>query len=292
MRSSNKNVVAATEHRLQTCMVALKEVSKVWLVAKMVHTLFESILGNKTLEERLQKAAGKRHRKPQQLNMKPKEEGQKRKFEAMEFGYTQAPAPTESYERSRPQTPALTPREPPQTNGGMPQFSGNSPQMSRQHTGDFKPGDFMGTGTGASRGNTRPTTPFNPYISYPGTPPELFLVTRNSPNISASEIWQNFQPDQLFPTDTALNLPFSTSSPVQQQSLVDPQLQSGSPHILAPGTPVNMQNGLLQSTLPQHGNDPHAWSQMDGMNVSDDTWSNSSKGQGPIVPTTLNVEDW
>lgn len=24
----------------------------------------------------------------------------------------------------------------------------------------------------------------------------------------------------------------------------------------------------------------------------EDTWSNSSRGQGPIVPTTLNVEDW
>src|ERR1700761_2546152 len=71
MRSSNKSIVSATEQRLQVCMDALKEVSKVWLVAKMVHTLFESILGNKQLEERLQKAAGKRHKKSHQTPSYP-----------------------------------------------------------------------------------------------------------------------------------------------------------------------------------------------------------------------------
>jgi hypothetical protein len=34
------------------------------LVGKMVYTLFESIMGNKGLEERLLKAGSKRHRKP------------------------------------------------------------------------------------------------------------------------------------------------------------------------------------------------------------------------------------
>ncbi|KAK6399523.1 Transcriptional activator of fatty acid utilization, partial [Oleoguttula sp. CCFEE 5521] len=56
MRSSNQSIVSLTQQRTTTCMNALKDVSKVWLVAKMVHTLFESILGNKMLEERLQRA--------------------------------------------------------------------------------------------------------------------------------------------------------------------------------------------------------------------------------------------
>jgi hypothetical protein len=289
MRSTNKSVVSATEQRLQICMGALKEISKVWLVAKMVHTLFESILGNKTLEERLQKAAGKRHRKLQQPNIK-REEQQKRKIDDTDFGFANGPAHQVSYERSRPQTPALTPsREAAQTNG-MPQFSGGSPQISRQQPGD----GFMGTGQ--SRGNTRPTTPFNPTISYPGTPPEIYLVTRNSPNISSTTLWHNFQPDQLFPAETNLNLPFASVSPIQQHTLVDPALSSGSSgHLIhTPDTPVNMQNGMLSTTLGSHANDLNAWAQMDGMNqvTNDDTWSNSSKSQGPIVPTTLNVEDW
>lgn len=290
MRSTNKNVVAATEQRLQICMSALKEVSKVWLVAKMVHTLFESILGNKTLEERLQKAAGKRHKKPQQLNMKSREEQQKRKFEEMDLGFANGPAHQVSYERSRPQTPALTPgREANQTNG-MPQLSANSPQLTRGQPAD----SFVGAEP--SRGNTRPTTPFNTSMSFPSTPPELFLVTRNSPNISSSDLWHNFQPDQLFPAETNLNMPFPSVSPIQQHTLVDPQLWSGSSMMHGPGTPVSQQNGMLQNTVSQHSGDPNNWSQVDGVNQhpvrTDDTWSNSSKGQGPIVPATLNVEDW
>src|ERR1700712_5915988 len=132
MRSSNKNIVHATELRLQICMNALKEVSKVWLVAKMVHTLFESILGNKLLEERRQKAAGKRHKKAH--HVKPKEEPQKRKFDEIDMGFPNGPPAAQvSYERSRPQTPALTPsRELPPQSNGMPQMSAGSPHMARQ----------------------------------------------------------------------------------------------------------------------------------------------------------------
>ena len=60
MRSSVPSVVAASQERINVCMNALKEVSKVWLVAKMVHTLFESNLGNKVSEERLQQATGRK----------------------------------------------------------------------------------------------------------------------------------------------------------------------------------------------------------------------------------------
>lgn len=302
MRSTNKSIVQATEHRLQVCMNALKEVSKVWLVAKMVHTLFDSILGNKLLEERLQKAAGKRHKK----HSSKKEDQQKRKFDDMDMGFSHGPpAPQVSYERSRPQTPSVTPsREIPQTHPGGPQLSTTSPQVAR-HSSDA----FLGGPGPNSRGNTRPTTPFNGGLSYPGTPPELFLVTRNSPNIS-QDLWQNFQPEQLFPAETNL---IPQISPVQQHSLVDPQLSSQSPgqNLMAVSMPAQPQRHMSQSgpqhmqsqpnggmnqlhnLTPQMSHDPNA---MDWMNqppmTNDDTWSNSSRGQGPIVPTTLNVEDW
>jgi hypothetical protein len=298
MRSSNKMVVAATGQRLQICMEALKEVSKVWLVAKMVHTLFESILGNKHLEERLQRAAGKRHQKNKTSAgppppPKPPQEAPKRKFEEMDFplanGANSLPAPQVSYERSRPQTPAVTPsRDLPQP---MPQMSASSPQMTRQNNDAFM---------GPSRSGTRPTTPFNASYSYPGTPPDLFLVTRNSPNIS-QELWQNFQPDQLFPADTQINIP--QISPVQHHSLVDPALSRPQNMQMHPN---NMQQNASQQQMSGQQqmqmqgfdqNDQQAWSQhMDMMaqnqQNSDDAWSNSSNGRNPIVPTTLNVEDW
>jgi hypothetical protein len=294
MRSSNKQIVQATEQRLQVCMNALKEVSKVWLVAKMVHTLFESILGNKLLEERLQKAAGKRHKKTNHHQVRPKEEPvQKRKFDDMsDMGFNNGPPAAQvSYERSRPQTPALTPsRELPQQSNGMPQMSAGSPHMARQSSDAFM-------GGAPSRGNTRPTTPFNPTFSYPGTPPELFLVTRNSPNIS-HDLWQNFQPDQLFPADV-----FTHVSPVQQHALVDPQLSRQQP-MMTPGTPNMQQGNHMQGQQHMQPNgmsvgmngDTNAWAQVESMNnqqgQNEETWSNSSRGNGPIVPTTLNVEDW
>jgi len=289
MRSTDKQVVAETEKKLQTCMNALKEVSKVWLVAKMVHTLFESILGNKTLEERLQKAAGKRHRKPQPVNMKVKEEPSKRKFDEMDLGFSNGPTHQVSYERSRPQTPALTPNR--DMNGV--QMTSISPSLTRQQTANDIP-NFLGSGQ--SRGNTRPTTPFNPSLSYPGTPPDLILVTRNSPDISHSDLWHNFQPDQLFPPEANLSIPFSVS-PMQSHTLVDPALSAtsgGQPHMLQGHNPgVNMQNGMLHNPGMHHNGDPGVWNGMDlGGMSNDDTWSNSSKGQGPIVPTSLNVEDW
>ncbi|KAH8430024.1 CeGAL family transcription factor [Aspergillus melleus] len=313
MRSSVPSVVATCQERINICMQALKDVSKSWLVAKMVHTLFESILGNKVLEERLQKAAGRRHQRvrpdgtsqPQPVR---RPDPPKRKFDDMDLGLPNGgPTPPVSYERSRPQTPALTPsREMGQPGLTVPQGSPTAPRE------------------GNSRSNTRPTTPFNAQFSLPATPPDLFLVTRTSPNLSPS-LWENFQPDQLFPDGTAI-FPELTSP---QTNTVDPQLHM-QPHLQQPqamdqrsmmsqpplpsrslsgaqGSPEilsNMPPGIgLQSQQPQMFGleNQHTWP-MQGLDApisgapidaasQDDNWSSSSRS-GPTAPTTLNVEDW
>jgi len=307
MRSSNQSIVAATQVRLTTCMNALRDVSKVWLVAKMVHTLFESILGNKVMEERLQKAAGRKHARNKMTpsingggNGRPKEtpptelnEAQKRKFAEMELGYTNGPpAPQMSYERSRPQSPALTPaREMQQQNAGaqMPQISRNSPPVQGNMDA------FMGT----SRQNTRPNTPFNTF-SYPGTPPDLFLHTRGSPKIS-DDLWQNYQPDQLFPPDTTSLFPLQ--SPDQQ--MVDPALRGPSQGPFAPPQQAQLSPNSqmhppppaqMQQQQAQMFADPNqGWQQfqagMQSQQRPDDQWSNTSTTSA-IVPTALNVGDW
>lgn len=315
MRSSVPSVVTTCQERINICMQALKDVSKVWLVAKMVHTLFESILGNKVLEERLQKAAGMRHQKrPDSQQPSKKPEPPKRKFDDMELGLPNgAPTPPVSYERSRPQTPAATPsRE-----------MGQTPTLATQPSPN--PARETLPGVGNSRANTRPTTPFNGQFSLPATPPDLFLVTRTSPNLSPS-LWENFQPDQLFPDGTAI-FP-ELSSP--QNNAVDPQLQmqsqmhahnmqqrsmmlnqqqqmqsrrmsgsQGSPRLLS-GAPSGMG---MQGSQPQHmfgmenqqpwqmGLDPTLSNAPLDNASQDDNWSSSSRS-GPTAPTTLNVEDW
>jgi hypothetical protein len=330
MRSSVPSVVATCQERISTCMQALKDVSKVWLVAKMVYTLFDSIIGNKILEERLQKAPGKRHQTTRVDSNNnhnapaKKADPPKRKYDDMEFGLPNGgPTPAVSYERSRPQTPAATPsRElghpPMQTSVGTLQTSPNAPSKAAQDA-------FQGPGPsrGNTRPNTRPTTPFNPTFSLPATPPDLFLVTRNSPNLSPT-LWENFQPDQLFPDGT--NFFPSFSSP--QANTVDPQMQmpthmqgqnvSQQPIMVSQGLSSHNASGNQGNPLlaapPELGamRNPHQSQHMFGMenqqswhgldaalggnamdgSSQDDSWSTSSRGHGPTAPTTLNVEDW
>ena len=289
MRSSVPSVVAAVRERLTVCMNALKEVSKVWLVAKMVHTLFESILGNKMLEDKLQKAAGKRHKKLQIENKHDRDEGQhKRKYDDMDLGFTNGPPAAQvSYERSRPQTPAVTPSR---DLGQQPSVS-LTPMAAPPASDNLRQSNdaFMGS----SRNNTRPPTPFNPSYTVPATPPDLYLVTRESPHISQN-LWENFQPDQLFPESTNVAMPqYST-----QQNL-DPQLQMSQVH--APGMlQPPMQGG--QQVSPRIMPDMTGMTQVTGTQQPSTGWQSqyaadspenwSSSSQGPIAPTTLNVEDW
>ena len=289
-------------------MNALKEVSKVWLVAKMVHTLFESILGNKVLEERLQKATGRKAQrsKANQNSGQPSHGNgnangashlaatsasappnpSKRKFDDIDLGFNVGPpAPQMSYERSRPQTPAVTPsRELPQHH--QHNFLGSPPLQSEQHLPTSR---SRGQSRIPSRGPTRANSPFNGY-SIPATPPDLFLVTRDSPNIS-QQLWENFQPDQLFPDGTIGDVTNFTS-PIMNHA-VDPQLQMHGVHAMS----------AQQQQVPQidiTGGGAQVWPPgMQGMmgtgmemHHDSDGWSTSSIGNAPVAPTTLNVEDW
>ncbi|KAL8698112.1 MAG: hypothetical protein Q9201_006750 [Fulgogasparrea decipioides] len=310
MRSSVPLIVTATQERMQVCMNALKEVSKVWLVAKMVHTLFESILGNKTLEDRLQKAAGKKHTKPRIDGMpvsEKEEQPVKRKYDDMEIGFSNGPpVPPVSYERSRPQTPAATPsRELGQPGSIAPMAAPSTSPHLRQSTDAF-------LGTGTSRGNTRPPTPFNPSYSIPATPPDFFLVTRESPHISQS-LWENFQPDQLFPDGTNMSIPQFNGQqvldpqlqmpPIQSPGMLQPPMQGQQlpPPRAMPGSQDshgNMQAMQDVSGLPhmqgvQQPNTTHGWPEYHGDGQSpEENWSNGGRGKGPVAPATLNVEDW
>lgn len=292
MRSPVPSIQQVSQERLRSCLAAMKDVSRVWLVGKMVYTLFEAIIGNKGLEERLQKAGGKRHRKGQQ-SLGQQGSDQKRKYDdmAIDFAAT-TPAPQESYERSRPQTPSAK----------IEPMSTLQSNMMTSPTARQAPADtFMG-GTN-SRPQTRPATPFNPSFSRPATPPDLYLVTRNSPNLSQS-LLDNFQPDLLFPESASMPA-FPTMSPTQTHQGLAHNLMGQMP------TPTMSNSGLQGhsgSEFPQRGQgsgmmdpglhgyqNPNLWQPnfdgglQDGQ--SPDSWSTGS-AQGQPAPATLNVEDW
>ncbi|KAH9439122.1 Cutinase transcription factor 1 alpha [Pyricularia oryzae] len=331
MKSPVPTIQQVTQDRIRTCMQALKDVSRVWLVGKMVWTLFQSILGNKVLEERLQKAAGKRHRKAQQIlnrldqhaaqqqheqnSHQPSLHEAKRKYDEMAIDFNNTPQPQESYVRSRPQTPSMSARH--ETAGGG-HMNGNNGAMPPPLTSPNARLDaFMG-GTG-SHPTTRPATPFNPSMSMPTTPPDLYLVTRNSPNLSQS-IWENFQPDQLFPESAHMPAFPPQMSPQQTHQNVDPSMmqfnqssQTGENHT-APGTSSESFGAQIKTSGSplQNSGSPVQFGQMSGNGLpagfwanldttagpiqdgqSPDSWGSASSAHGgPAVPSTLNVEDW
>ena len=100
-QSNILSLIQATQDRIRVCMNALNDISRVWLVAKMVHTLVESMLSNKDVWERLPKAPGKRLKKVtrsiNQESIKSKGPGN-RKYEDMilEFPLNNWPAPRDS----------------------------------------------------------------------------------------------------------------------------------------------------------------------------------------------------
>ena len=286
MRSSVPSVVTATQDRLQVCMHALREVSKVWLVAKMVHTLFESILGNKVLEDKLQKAAGRRHKNPKVENRstiereEPQQMPHKRKYAEMEIGVPNGPpAPQVSYERSRPQTPAVTPHR-----DGVQQAVTSVGNMSVPTSTDGIRQSQQDAFMGSSRNATRPPTPFNS-APLPTSPPDFYLVTRDSPRIS-QQVWENFQPGYLFPENSTL----ATAQLTGEQSL-DPQLQIQPSAMLQPPTsvqqPMSRSPISVQTGLQQTWQDPFAAEQGPG-----EHWNASNRDPGPVAPTTLNMDDW
>lgn len=238
---------------------------------------------------------------------------------AIDFGMN-TPTQQESYERSRPQTPSAS-------------KEGNNSSNNSSHTNTIlapsatSPGHrqnfdtFMG-GT-SSRPHTRPASPFKPSFSVPTTPPDLYLVTRNSPNISQS-LCENFQPDQLFPEASGMPAMPHTSPPQHHQS-IDSNIMASfqnpdvpSSHIQQPqhqgqsGTFVSRSTNKLgmsgSSPLPAQNVVPpgmqhyqqqgpnNMWQPNfdgllpDGQSPSD-SWSTGST-HGQAVPTTLNVEDW
>ena len=282
MRSNVPSVMQATQDRMRVCMDALKDVTRVWLVAKMVCTLFESILDNKVLEERLQTAPGKRHQNmtqsiSQEASQIRREEAGKRKYDdiSLDLSVIKGPESQESHERSRHQTPSAMPaRELPQN----PMRAPPTPSPNVRENLDTYIDDAN------SQPQMRSAMLFNSSFSLPATPtpPDLYLVTRNSPNLSQS-IWEDFQLDQLFPEGSGAMQPMQFS-PQQAGQTLDPTMM---PH--TGGVPP--QPGMAGYQVQ------HSMRQLDFNTAVPDTQSSSPSNMWGIssaraVPTTLNVEDW
>ena len=351
MRSLVPSVVTTARRRIYICMKALKDVSKVWLVAKMVHTLFEFILGNKVLEEKLQKAAGERHGQvPKARTTVPgRDEPHKRKLDEIDRTLVNGPpAPPISYQRSRPPTPAAGTGTDTDTGTGTGAVAGagagagagaaataaagatatsvldarsgsvgsmGAPPAWPAASPHARSSDDSRMGGLNPRFITQPSTPFDPSFSVPGSPPDLFLVTRHSPSISQN-IWENFQPDRLFPESSEsiplasfpmsnldpqlapmmpprdkpmmAGLPSTSSLGAGVGHTMDPRREIGSPAL---GSPRSEPPSALAVAGSAAIWSPGRYEAIDLAGHSPGETS-SAGSKGPIVPATLNVEDW
>jgi len=272
------SIQQAIQERIRTCMAALRDISKVWPVAKMVTTLFECILGNRVLEERLQKAPGKRQQKHMLRGLathqaptppvaaggldnhhqRPAGQSQKRKYDEMALGFNvQPPQPLESYERSRPQTPSMA--------------SAKLPEMATAH----------GThGTNNSHNNnTSANTDMPMFFTQLAPPPPQSQSQPHAPTTTLSSEQQGAAVGRGEGAIDNKGMP-PASGQVPGVTLC-PTFQAGG----AGGADDASDSFWGAETIG--GVDS---AMVDGLSPSD-SWSSGSAAGQPM-PSTLNVEDW
>ncbi len=93
-----------TQNRIRTCMACLEQISKVWLVAKMIQNLFEFILSEKGFGDCLEDGPGKLHNKNLSLLDKISDDAARNKNKGIG-----TERPEKLGERLASQSPALTP---------------------------------------------------------------------------------------------------------------------------------------------------------------------------------------
>lgn len=94
----------ATQCRIRVCIACLEQISKVWLVAKMIQNLYEYILSEKGLGDFLKDSPGEIHDKSRPLLGKKAHSLAQSKNDGTTMGSSE-----NSSERLRPQSLALTP---------------------------------------------------------------------------------------------------------------------------------------------------------------------------------------
>ena len=186
MQSTAASVVQAAQDGMKTCMNAVRGISRVWLVAKVVYTLFEPILSSTVIQERTKKTPGKRHKNmnrdvDREVSQNSLETSRKRKYGEMKFEFyvSNGPPSQELYEKSHP--PVLT-RD----------LSMATPPISASGTRQSQ--DILMTTTSYFL-QRRAAILTSSVSSVPAVSLDLYTVMENTPRLSESAI----QPQQPSP---------------------------------------------------------------------------------------------
>lgn len=273
IRSPNPAVVEAAHKKLQFCQKSLAELSKVWLVATSIVTLFEAISESKTLQDRLTKTAIQGMAAPQVAAQET------RKRRAIDSMHESRRLSTNSYEPTH-----LEP-------------SASSANRLKQ---DAVLGVWNANSSQAATPN------LDSQLSGTQTPPEFCFSTQQ--NIPQT-FWQSYQPNFLFPQD-ALSRKLPSQKRLEQGAHV---LQGKASELHATKSPLgelqtseSSQNQIQSPdesiwTVPESSigdyMNPFASEGLDFDNLPTDLMhypesEGSSDGNRMPPPESLNVADW
>jgi hypothetical protein len=277
MRSSVQTTVSASRERIDMGMDALKAASKVWLVAKMLHTMFECLLRDNVLEEGLQKAGNRQDQTTR--NAIPADETEiqlvlhqaigKRKYDQLKISFSQSPQLSLlPYRRSRPETPLVNPCL---DSASKPSNLGATLPVPVRNMSDH----FLSTSLprspscGPSLSGIGQISRLNGY-TISAISANLSFVTPNSPP-SSQFFWESFQPNPLLPDQTGIPISVSPCD----GSRVDRPTQ------MAQDRPVQEpQNHSMHMCRQQH--------QFDGSAV-DTSIISQAQSQSPSQSQSLDV---
>lgn len=292
VRSPNPAMVEAARKKLAFCKDSLIELSKVWLVATSIVTLFDAIAESKTLQDRLTKASIQAVSNP---NPCPHES---RKRRAMDSMFESRRLSTNSRFEPNSQVTESSPGNRIKQDAVLGGWVDNAAWARSKST--------IGSQvlTPGLQGGSHPLLSNRIITSDTQTPPAFsFSTEQNIPQT----FWESYQPDFLFPQDTQngrqrqqdghqRSSGLGTTSASPANSMAPPHPEQGLPLSPAPGA-SSSRNAMLgdymnpgSSSFIFEGMDFEAM-QNDSLPQSESESNNESTRTVP-PPESLNVAEW
>lgn len=311
--SPTPSVVESAKKAFETCSVALNEMGKKWMVARMIQKLFKPLNADKQLRQQYVKDAQKRaNTSPNARYSKKIKVKSKASSSSREPIPNRRPFPESSYspsaiiDQGAMSKPAMSPpsssvrtmfsKQPvlsvDQVQGSIPNFTSSS--SSAMVDGLSSQLQVGGPGAGPVAGGwnkqmLRSHLPDHTNAAPPLVNPDFLFVTNNPPD--SQNFYQNFQPSQLFPDPndsegrgSLSEMLFTNSNAVGVES-AESSTSSVSGHTPPQPQPTHTSgSGMLHSTssdtISPSGEAPSHLSPRPGRNVGDGNTEDMHGGPG------------
>lgn len=317
------SVVESAKKAFETCMVALNEMGKQWMVARMLQRLFKPLNSSKTLRDQYVNDSRKRA-----YNAAGQDGDSSKKPKAQKTSGTKGPeldqrasispldnfSQTPSAEHIRKASPRQKDSNIRSTLFNTPPMSGTDHRPSPLHFNSHSPTNVDGQSPVArhdetwnkasgTHGTSGPL-PFPPSAKdFPDSldPDFLFVTTARDSN----SFYQNFRPSQLFPESNDGDRgsladavrPFGNESAGSTSSMSEHATPQAYSALHGSGMPIN---GIIPSAnnspMGEAGTSPaisigHA-NPMNSANASLKEETSKPTSEEGMVPSTLNLNDW